>query len=82
MATLNLEQITEEALSLPDKARAQLTERLAESLDADAETAHRQLWAAEAHRRHDELREGKVEGIPAEDGFAQIRLAIAAAVAR
>lgn len=73
---LSVEQIAEEALSLPSDARALLADRLVESLDpAEDETIH-QLWVAEACRRLEEVRSGRVKTIPGDVALAQVRQAI------
>jgi putative addiction module component (TIGR02574 family) len=75
--SLSAEQIAEAALSLPTDARARLADRLVESLDP-AENAHiRQLWAVEARRRRDEVRNGLVQTIPGDEALARVRRAVA-----
>jgi len=74
---LTVEQVAEEALSLPSEARALLADRLVESLDP-AEDAHvRQLWVAEARRRRDDVRSGRVKTIPGDEALAQVKRAVA-----
>lgn len=60
-----------EALKLPSHERARLAEVLIASLDEEDEVA--EAWADEAERRYEELRSGKVQGIPADEVFAKIR---------
>ena len=68
-----LEQLTAEVLQLPVEARALLADRLVESLDsADLDTIQR-LWTAEAIRRRDEIRSGRVEAIPGEQVLDEVR---------
>ena len=75
--SMTVEQIAEEALSLPSEARALLADRLVESLDP-AEDGHiRQLWAAEALRRRDDVRSGRVKTIPSDEALARVRRAVA-----
>ena len=74
---MTVEQIAEEALALPSEARALLADRLVESLDPAEDGLIRQIWMREARRRIDEVRSGKVETIPGEEAFAQVRQAIA-----
>ena len=62
---LSVEQIAEEALSLSSEARALLADRLVESLDPAEDGYMHQLWAAEACRRRDDVRSGRVQTIPA-----------------
>ncbi len=68
--SLTAEQIESEALSLPTDARARIARALIESLDEDAEVER--AWQEEVQRRLDDLRSGRVEGIPAEEVFAEI----------
>ena len=75
--SMTVEQIVDEALGLPSEARALLADRLVESLDP-AEDGHvRQLWVAEAIRRRDEVRSGRVRAVPGEEALAQVRRASA-----
>jgi hypothetical protein len=75
--SLSVEQIAEEALSLPSEARVLLADRLVESLDpVEDEKIHR-LWAAEALRRRDEVRSGRVKTILGDEALARIRKAVA-----
>ena len=73
---MTVEQIVDEALGLPSEARALLADRLVESLDPAEEGYIRQLWVAEALRRRDEVRSGRVQTIPAEQALAQVRRAL------
>jgi putative addiction module component (TIGR02574 family) len=71
--SLSVEKLTEEILALPADARARLADRLVESLDPLADDDVRTAWGAEAIRRRDELRSGKVEAIEGEVAAAQVR---------
>jgi len=71
--TVDLDQITQEALSLPSDARATLAERLLQSLDDAKLSEIDKAWIEEAEKRYQELKEGKVAGIPAHEVFTQIR---------
>ena len=73
---LTVEQIAEEALSLPSEARALLADRLVESLDPVEDEDIRQLWVAEACRRRDDVRSGRVQTVPGDVALAQVRQAI------
>ncbi len=75
--SLTVEQIAEEALSLSGDARALLADRLVESLDPAQDETIRKLWAAEALRRRDEVRSGRVKTIPADEAVARVRNAVA-----
>lgn len=69
---MTLEEIRAEALSLPQESRAKLVESLmatlVESLDPEVE----QAWFEEAERRRQQLLDGTVQGIPAEEVFARL----------
>ena len=71
--SMTVEQIAVEALALPNAARALLADRLAESLDPAEDETLRRLWAAEALRRRDEVREGRVQTIPGDEALARVR---------
>jgi len=70
---MSLDEIEKEALALPSEARAQLADRLVESLTAADATHIDELWGAEAKRRRDEVREGRVKTIPGPEGLAKVR---------
>lgn len=70
---LSLEQITAEALQLSVASRAELAERMMESLGNSEDGEIEQLWFAEAERRLEEVRSGKVKTIPGEEVMAEIR---------
>lgn len=73
---LKVEQIVDQALGLPSEARALLADRLVESLDPAEDGYLRQLWVAEALRRRDQVRAGRVQTIPADQALAQVRRAL------
>ena len=66
-------QLVAEALNLPSEERAELTERLAISMDAGELTRMDKLWATESRRRLDEILQGQVETIPGEEVIAETR---------
>jgi hypothetical protein len=68
-----LEQLVEQAMVLPNEARARLADLLVESLDAGDLGPIDKIWAAEAKRRRDEVRSGQVETIPGEDALRKVR---------
>ena len=74
---MTVEQLTEEVLSLPSDARALLADRLVESLDPAEDDQIHQLWAAEAKRRRDDVRSGRVKTIPGEEAMARVRESLA-----
>ncbi len=75
MAT-SVEKLAEEAMTLPAESRARLADLLVESLDADAFKRIDRLWAAEAKRRRDEIRSGRVEAIPGDEALQKVRDAV------
>ena len=74
--SMTVEQIVSEALGLPSEARALLADRLVESLDPAEDGYLSQLWAAEAVRRRDDMRAGRVLAVAGEEGLAQVRRAV------
>ena len=74
---ISFEKIAEQALSLPNDARIRLADRLVESLDPLSEDEFHNLWANEALRRRDKVRNGLVETIPGDDALLQAREAVA-----
>ena len=75
--SLSVEQIAEEALALPSEARVLLADRLVESLDSVEDEKIHRLWAAEALRRRDEVRSGRVKTIPGDEALKRVRKAVA-----
>jgi len=67
---IDLEQLTQEALSLPPDAKVALIELLLQSLDNDEID---EAWINEAEKRYEELQTGKVKGLPADEVFRQLR---------
>jgi putative addiction module component (TIGR02574 family) len=74
--SMTIEQLAEEALALPSESRALLADRLVESLDVGELSDLDQLWGAEAKRRRDEVREGRVTTIPGDEAFLKVRRAV------
>ncbi len=75
--SFTIEQIAEEALALPSEARALLADRLVESLDPLEDVYIRQLWAAEARTRRDDVRSGAVTTIPGLEALERVRKSVA-----
>ena len=75
--SFTVEQIAEEALSLPSEARALLADRLVESLDPLEDGYIRQLWVAEAHARRDNVRNGLIKPIPGQEALEHVRKSVA-----
>lgn len=74
--SINLEQLTAEAMKLPLRDRVQLAQRLVSTIDEGVEADIETLWYAEADRRLDELRNGEVQGVDSEDAFRIAREAL------
>jgi putative addiction module component (TIGR02574 family) len=70
---MTIEQIAEAALALPSESRALLADKLVESLDSAAFSRIDQAWVAEAKRRRDDVRSGKVQTIPGDEVLANLR---------
>jgi hypothetical protein len=70
--SLTVEQIAEEALSLPSEARALLADRL----DPLEDGYIRQLWVAEARARRDNVRTGLVKTIPGLEALDHVRKSV------
>ncbi len=69
-----IDKLADQALSLPSKDRAQLAERLVESLEDDT---IKKLWIVEAKKRRDEIRCGRVKPIAGDEALRQVRKLIA-----
>lgn len=68
---MKTKKLIEEALSLPIEERAMIADSLLRSLNSP-DAAIDARWAEAAKRRRDELRAGKVKGIPGEEVFAEV----------
>jgi putative addiction module component (TIGR02574 family) len=66
-------KLADQLLSLPCEDRIYLVDRLLESLNAPSREEIDRVWAEEAERRIDELESGKVQAVPGEQVFAEIR---------
>ena len=75
MAT-NIERVAEQAMKLPAESRAELADRLVESLDSEVIGRIDRLWLDEAKRRRDEVRSGRVKTISGEDARRRVRRAV------
>jgi len=69
----NIEELVAQAMTLPLESRARLAELLVESLDTDELGRIEYLWIAEAKRRRDEVRSGKVKTIPGPEALRKVR---------
>ena len=70
---VTFEELAEQAMSLPLEDRARLADLLVESLDADGLGAHDELWLAEAQRRLEDIRSGRVHTIPGDEALRSVR---------
>ena len=69
----NYDEILNAALSLPPGARAMLADHLRESLDAKDQKRIDAIWAEEAERRMEEIRQGKVQPLDGESVMRRLR---------
>ncbi|MFN2542585.1 MAG: addiction module protein, partial [Chthoniobacterales bacterium] len=68
-----LDDLEKEALQLPAASRALLADKLVESLNSAEIDEIQKLWAAEAIRRRDEVRSGRVKPIAGDEVVAEVR---------
>ena len=61
------ENVRERALNLDLDARVALTRALLESLEDFSEAQNENLWSAEAERRQQEIREGRIKLVPGDE---------------
>jgi hypothetical protein len=67
---ITVEKLVSQALSLPSGSRAQLAEKIIESLEN--ETIEK-IWLSEAKKRRDEVRSGQVKPIEGEEVLRRIK---------
>lgn len=68
---LRTDELVEEAISLPVEIRAQVIDRLLESLNPSQKEIDK-LWAKEAEKRVEEIQSGRIKTIPGEEVFRKI----------
>jgi len=68
-----VEALAEQAMGLPAESRARLAELLVDSLDGAALERVDALWIAEAKRRRDDVRSGRVAAVPGEEALSRAR---------
>ncbi len=73
MDPVSHEEIVAAALKLPQKERAELASQLLRSLDELPEAEWEKVWAKEAERRLENLRQGRSHETPIEEVFARGR---------
>ena len=64
---MNLQQIEDEVLHLPEEERVALAQKILLSLDTPSQSEIEADWLVEANRRARELDEGIVQPIPASE---------------
>ena len=60
-------------MHLPPASRAELAEKLVESLEFSGNDETQALWTTEALRRRDDVRSGRVQPIPGEQVVDEMR---------
>lgn len=70
---LTVNQVTKEALALPNGTRVRLVEKLVESLEADENRETRSSWLDKAKQRRDEIRHGKVKPVESKRVLKEVR---------
>ena len=73
---MTLDQLAQEALALPNESRALLADKLVESLDTEELGQIDRLWATEAKRRRDDVRQGRVQTIPGDEALTRVRRSV------
>ena len=66
-----LDEVERDALVLPLRERATLVEPLLATLDEGEDVDAEKEWLAEAERRYQEYRAGRMKAIPADEVFAE-----------
>lgn len=70
---LTLNELAAAAMQLPAASRAELAEKLVESLDFLESDEHQSIWISEAERRIEDVRSGRVEGISGDEVMEEAR---------
>lgn len=70
---MTIDDLKREALQLDPPSRASLARELLGSLDELTEAEIERLWLEEAVRRDEEMASGKVQPIPMDEVFAELR---------
>jgi putative addiction module component (TIGR02574 family) len=71
--TANLKEVEKQALRLSPRDREILAEIILRSLEGESITEIDEAWVAEAEKRYQSYKNGKVEGIPGKHLFSDIR---------
>ena len=70
---MTIDQIVEVTRSLPQDVVADLVDRIIAANQGRASANHEEAWSGVVHQRIDDIRSGKVEGIPGEEVSANMR---------
>ncbi len=71
--SIALEELEEKVRALSQSDKASLIRLLIGELEGPPDPDIESAWIAEAKRRHQELLDGRVKGIPGEQVFANVR---------
>ena len=69
----SIEQLMNEALSLPRQSRAILVDKLVASLEFETDSTIQTAWITEAKKRREEIQRCLVQPISGEVALAQVR---------
>jgi len=70
---ITLDEIVEETRQLPPDVVAELVDRILLARHGGIEPNVEAAWKTEVHRRINEIKSGKVQGIPVEESLARVR---------
>lgn len=70
---LTLDEIVEETRQLQPDVVAELVDRIMLTLHGGMETSVETAWKTEVNRRIDEIKTGKIKGVPLEESLARAR---------
>ena len=73
LSAVSILELKSEMMKLPAEVRAELVEELVESLEISEDGSIQREWIDESVRRRDEVRSGKVETVPCDQVFAEVR---------
>lgn len=73
---MTLDQIVEETRDLPPDVVSELVDRIMLARHGGIALKVETAWKTEINRRIEEINEGKVEGIPVEEGLARVRKSV------
>lgn len=71
--TTKAQQLKDQLATLPREDRLELASFLLESTDTPLDPEWEQAWVKELDRRSEELRSGKVKGIPGDQVMRELR---------